>query len=101
MSLRYGTIPIVRATGGLADTISDYDPVGKGTGFVFNDYSAEAMVHATERAVKAYEDKSGWAALVDRAIRADFSWTRSAREYVELYNRTKSEAFKSRTAKAA
>ncbi len=92
MSLRYGTIPIVRATGGLADTIEDFDASGKGTGFVFQEYSAEALFSAVDRAVKAFQDKDSWRALVDRAMRADFSWGNSARHYIDLYHRALSAA---------
>jgi len=84
MSLRYGTIPIVRATGGLADTIVDYRP-GKGTGFVFRDYCTGAMMGAVRRAVGVFADRQEWAGLVQRALRADFSWTSSARRYAALY----------------
>jgi starch synthase len=87
MSLRYGTIPLVRATGGLADTIQDYAPGGKGNGFVFSDYSSEALFQTVERAVAVYQRKAAWAALVKRAMSQDFSWTHSARGYEALYRR--------------
>lgn len=88
MSLRYGTIPIVRATGGLADTIVDAGPRGsKGNGFVFSDYSADALLDTVQRAVRVFAEQSKWEALVGRALSADFSWTSSARKYAELYRR--------------
>jgi starch synthase len=85
MSLRYGTIPVVRATGGLADTIVDYKPSGKGTGFVFKPYDAVMLAKTVKRAIEAFHDKPAWTELVDRALRTDFSWNASARKYVELY----------------
>ena len=87
-SLRYGTIPIVRATGGLADTIADYKPVsGKGTGFVFKQYSAEALLESVKRAVAQFGDPDAWGGLVANAMAADYSWASSAKHYIALYNR--------------
>jgi starch synthase len=87
-SLRYGTIPVVRATGGLADTISDVDAdPEKGNGFTFQDYDAEEMTDALQRAVRAYADQSGWQRLVKRAMAFDFSWARSAERYRQLYDK--------------
>ncbi|MCR4397603.1 MAG: glycogen synthase GlgA [Firmicutes bacterium] len=87
ISLRYGTIPIVRSVGGLADTIFDYDPgTGMGNGFSFKEYSADA-VEAVERALRAYEDREAWKRLVQSAMNLDFSWNRSAAEYMDLYDR--------------
>lgn len=87
-SLRYGTIPIVRATGGLADTIRDADQNPQsGNGFVFEKYQADQMLAAIRRAVRAFEDRSRWQELVDRAMAADFSWARSAQKYHQLYRR--------------
>jgi starch synthase len=87
-SLRYGTIPVVRATGGLADTIADVDedPSG-GNGFVFREYRSEEMVSAIDRAVRAYADQAAWQVLVERAMSCDFSWARSAEKYQQLYHR--------------
>jgi starch synthase len=84
-SMRYGTIPVVRGTGGLADTVTDPEQSGESTGFVFNDYSAEALVGAIKRAREAYADKDRWLAMVRRAMSQDFSWDRSARTYEEVY----------------
>ena len=87
-SLRYGTVPIVRATGGLADTVLDFDPsMGTGTGFVFEEYEAAAMLEAIERAVAAYGDGEVWKGLVSRGMALDYSWGASAGKYVELYRR--------------
>jgi starch synthase len=87
-SMKYGTIPIVRATGGLADTVIDDEKTGESTGFVFSDYSSEALFKAVERARKAFSDKEEWAAMVRRAMVQDFSWARSAKSYTEVYLET-------------
>jgi len=87
-SLRYGTIPVVRSTGGLADTVIDLDgSPERGNGFAFQDYDAEAMLDALTRAIRAYADQNGWQALVRRAMGFDFSWARSAERYRELYQK--------------
>lgn len=87
-SLAYGTVPIVRKTGGLADTIVDYNPLtGEGTGFVFEEYSADAMIEAIKRALAVYRKKGAWTELMRNGMRQDFSWRRSAIEYVKLYQR--------------
>jgi starch synthase len=83
-SLRYGSIPIVRKTGGLADTIMPYDRE-KGTGFVFSEYCAKDMMGAIRQALKIYSRPPDWQALVIRAMSQDWSWNRSAREYLQLY----------------
>ncbi|MGE5485449.1 MAG: glycogen synthase GlgA [Ignavibacteriales bacterium] len=88
ISLRYGTIPIVRSVGGLEDTIFDYDPdTGMGNGFSFRDYSPGALLHTVERALRAYGDRPKWRHLVQSAMDLDFSWSRSAAEYMDLYDR--------------
>jgi starch synthase len=103
ISLRYGTIPIVRATGGLADTVHDYDPNTKpeGNGFVFRDYTARALLKTVQRAVAAYGDKASWQTLVLRALGSDFSWERSARKYAGLYTAAQAEPQKTRFLRAA
>jgi starch synthase len=83
-SLRYGTIPIVRATGGLDDTIDDAGSPG-GTGFKFKNYSSADMVKAIQRAVSAYGDQPGWRKLVKNGMAKDFSWEASAKKYIQLY----------------
>jgi starch synthase len=89
-SLKYGTVPIVRATGGLDDTIEPWDPkTGKGTGFKFNEYSADAMLNAIHSAISAFKDQEGWKKLMRNGMTRDFSWIYSAREYVKVYERTK------------
>jgi starch synthase len=87
-SMRYGTVPVVRSTGGLADTVADYNPrTGKGTGFVFAEYAPEALLGAVERALEAFRRPEIWRTLQRAGMRQDFSWDRSAREYVKLYKR--------------
>lgn len=87
-SLKYGTVPVVRNTGGLADTVvdADEDPSG-GTGFKFNGYEAAELMGAVWRALVAYGNPRRWKAIVRRGMGKDFSWEASAREYVALYNR--------------
>jgi starch synthase len=80
-SLRYGTIPVVRATGGLDDTI-DQD-----TGFKFRKYSGAALLEAIRSALAAFEDQALWKSMIRRAMRRDFSWSASAAEYVDLYRK--------------
>jgi starch synthase len=87
-SMKYGTIPIVRSTGGLADTVEEFDPVsGTGTGFVFHGYTPTALMDAVTKGYDTFQDRAQWAGLVKNAMAADFSWRRSARGYVELYKR--------------
>lgn len=88
MALRYGAIPIVRKTGGLADTISDFNPrTGAGNGFVFETYESAELLKTIKRALKAYQHPEQWRKLVDTALRSDYSWSRSAREYAQFYER--------------
>ena len=85
-SLRYGTIPIVRATGGLRDTVVPFDTsTGQGTGFVFEDATPAALTEAVRAALAAFADPSAWQRLMRRGMAQDFSWTRSARRYLDLY----------------
>lgn len=87
-SLKYGTIPVVRATGGLDDTIKEFDPeTGKGTGFKFNAYSSKELVKAIKRAVYLYRNKQLWAKLVKNAMKQDFSWQKSAHKFEEVYKK--------------
>ncbi len=88
IALRYGTLPVVRATGGLADTIRDLDsdPDG-GNGFSFEEYSAAALTAAVRRALRHYVDEKKWVRWVRRAMRQDFTWKRSAAEYVHVYEK--------------
>ena len=85
-SMRYGTVPVVRATGGLEDTVTDYtDAASTGTGFKFVPYTAAALLMTMERAAKVFANPSQWKALQLAGMAQDFSWDRSAREYVKLY----------------
>jgi starch synthase len=85
-SLKYGTIPIVRAVGGLKDTVQDYNAASQtGTGFVFTPYESAAVLAAVDRGLMVYRDKKAWTALRSRAMAMDFSWDRSARLYSNLY----------------
>jgi len=87
-SLKYGTIPIVRAVGGLDDTVSDYDTSsGMGTGFKFTDYTPEGLIGAIERAINLFKDKHAWLKLMKQAMAQDFSWGASVHKYVELYKK--------------
>lgn len=84
VALRYGTIPIVRETGGLNDTIKDSGD-GEGNGFTFKSYNAHDMLNTVWRAITGYADKEGWAVLRDRAMKCDNSWGTSANAYIKLY----------------
>ncbi|MGE0449416.1 MAG: glycogen synthase GlgA [Vicinamibacterales bacterium] len=85
-SLRYGTVPIVRRTGGLADTVVDYARGRKGaTGFVFDEYSPAALFGTMRRALGVFGNRSAWRALQRNGMKQDLSWDRSAREYVKIY----------------
>jgi starch synthase len=85
-SMKYGTIPVVRATGGLKDSVEEFDRLlGTGTGFLFEAYEGKAFLGAIGRALAAFGNKNEWTRLVANAMAKDHSWGRSAREYVELY----------------
>jgi starch synthase len=84
ISLRYGTIPVVRATGGLKDSIIDCGDDG-GVGFTFHEYNGHHMLDSLKRAYDYYQDTKAWNALTTRAMKADFSWKRSAKLYIGLY----------------
>ncbi|HOK42851.1 MAG TPA: glycosyltransferase, partial [Thermoclostridium caenicola] len=85
-SMRYGTVPIVRETGGLKDTVVPYNMyTGEGTGFTFANYNAHEMKDAVARAIQVYRDKEKWSKLVKACMSQDFSWDHSAREYLQLY----------------
>ena len=89
-SLKYGTVPIVRATGGLDDTIEPWDArTGKGTGFKFTDYNGEALLVAIKQALLAYRDQSSWQTLMRNGMSRDYSWGASAREYGKVYDRVR------------
>jgi len=87
-SLRYGTIPIVRETGGLNDTIQSYNEVtGEGNGFSFTYYDAQDMLYTIKRTISFYQQKEIWTKLVKRGMESDFSWKSSAKEYLKLYSK--------------
>ncbi len=87
-SLRYGTVPVVRATGGLADTVRPFDPrTGQGTGFVFHDYEPEALYDALVRGLAVFRTPRAWRRVQKNGMRKDFSWQRSALEYIKVYKR--------------
>lgn len=86
-SLRYGTVPIVRETGGLKDTVMPYDEfTGEGTGFSFANYNAHEMLDTIKRASRIYEDREAWKEIVIRDMQQDFSWSKSAEEYLQVYD---------------
>jgi starch synthase len=89
-SLKYGTVPIVRATGGLDDTIEAWDArTGKGTGFKFTDYTGEDLLLTVKQALGAYKDQASWQTLMRNGMNRDFSWGASAREYGRVYERVR------------
>jgi starch synthase len=100
-SLAYGTVPVVRATGGLADTVVDATPQaladGTATGFAFREKTGRAFAQAIDRAMALWPDREGWMRLVKTGMRGDWSWDRSARAYVQLYE----EIRRRRAARAA
>src|SRR5438067_640399 len=89
-SLKYGTVPVVRATGGLDDTIEPWDArTGKGTGFKFSEYSGEALLATVKQALQAFRDQASWQTLMRNGMNKDFSWNASAKEYVRVYERAR------------
>jgi starch synthase len=89
-SLKYGTVPIVRATGGLDDTIEPWDArTSKGTGFKFTEYNGEALLKTIKEALHAYQDQTSWQALMRNGMSKDFSWNASAREYGKIYDKVR------------
>ena len=88
MSLRYGTVPIVRETGGLKDTVEPYNEYeSTGTGFCFQNYNAHEMLHTIRYAQKIYYDKKReWNKIIDRGMTQDYSWHASADQYAQMYD---------------
>ena len=87
-ALTYGTIPIVRAVGGLDDTVEDYNPqTDQGTGFKFKEYEWEKLLQTIRKALSVYRDKPRWLRLLQRAMHQDFSWEKSALQYLTLYQK--------------
>jgi starch synthase len=85
IAMRYGCVPVARATGGLRDTIADFDRSADSTGFLFNEPTPEALAGALVRALHTYARPRAWHGLQSRGMRRDFSWARFARQYLELY----------------
>ena len=89
-SLKYGTVPIVRATGGLDETIEPWDArTGKGTGFKFHEYNGESLLLTIKAALQAFRDEASWQVLMRNGMARDFSWAASAKEYVKVYERAR------------
>ncbi len=87
-ALRYGSVPLVRKTGGLADTVVDYNAkTGRGTGFLFEEYEAPALTACLSRALGIYRDEKKWKHLMQTGMKQDFSWEQSAKEYVKVYRK--------------
>jgi starch synthase len=85
-SLRYGTVPVVHATGGLDDTIEAWEPgLDRGNGFKFGPYDAEALLSTLQRALTLYQNPDAWVRLRQRGMQADCSWAKSAQAYADLY----------------
>lgn len=92
ISLKYGTLPLVRLTGGLKDTIIPYNQfTGEGNGFGFDNYDAQDMAHTMSFAIAVYHKKKIWKSLVKKAMAEDFSWEQSALKYIDLYQKLKEE----------
>jgi starch synthase len=92
-SLRYGTVPVVRAVGGLYDTVRNFNPrTGEGTGFSFEDYSAQALLDTLRWALEIHRDRKTWRGIQQQGMRQDFSWDASARQYVKVYERALEES---------
>ncbi len=88
IALRYGSIPVVRETGGLKDTVQQYNKyTGRGNGFVFGNYNAHEMMYALKRALGNYANYEVWQKIVENAMNSDYSWTESAKEYCKLYEK--------------
>lgn len=85
-SLMYGTVPLVRETGGLADTVTKFnEKTGEGNGFVFKKYDSKEMIKELKHAISIYEDKKTWAKIMKNGMKSDFSWVTSAKKYIDLY----------------
>jgi starch synthase len=87
-SLNYGTVPVVRKTGGLADTVKDFDELGeKGNGFTFTEFDSSQLLSTIERALSYFKDKEKWRKIIKVGMSEDFSWNNSARKYLEIYEK--------------
>jgi starch synthase len=88
IAMRYGTVPVARKTGGLADTIIDYEPLKRqGTGFLFRDYTSSSLSECLRRAFCVYSDARKWKKMIVSGMAADFSWKTSAAKYIALYRK--------------
>lgn len=88
IALRYGAIPVVRATGGLIDTITDYSMNKKsGNGFVFDNFSIASLIGSLKRALRVYKNQSEWNKLVEKGMKKRFSWTKSSKKYIDVYKK--------------
>lgn len=88
IAMRYGTVPIVRNTGGLKDTVEEFNKYTKqGNGFTFDDYSVGSMITAVDNAIKIYKDKDLWSTLIKNDMKMDNTWDKSAKEYINLYSK--------------
>jgi starch synthase len=86
-SLKYGTVPVVRATGGLDDTVEEWNSkLETGTGFKFESLSADALLAAIDRALAVFQDKNDWAKLMRNGMARDYSWTDPAKQYAAIYD---------------
>jgi len=93
IGMRYGCVPLARATGGLKDTIIDYQDTGarSSTGFLFTHPTSAALAKTLRRALKVYQDQRRWQGIQRRGMKLNFSWERSANAYFQLYKKTISE----------
>ena len=89
-ALKYGTIPLVRATGGLNDSVFQYDPkTGTGNGFKFNLADSGELLKSIRQAATLYQDEAEWKKLISNGMKEDFSWKKSAEKYIEIYKELK------------
>jgi starch synthase len=90
---RYGTLPVVRATGGLVDTVDSFDPAsGVGTGFSFRAYDPAALLSTLQLALQVYENRAAWRRMQQAAMHKDFSWDVAARRYANVYRAARGQA---------
>jgi starch synthase len=98
-ALKYGTIPIVRAVGGLEDTVEDYNQNrDQGTGFKFKEYDGGKLLQTLQKALSIYRDKPRWRRLMQRAMNQDFSWEKSAFQYQTLYEKARAKKSREQSA---
>ena len=86
IAMSYGTIPIARSVGGLYDTIISYGDKNS-NGFLFDNYNAHELLYTAKLAISVYNDSKAWSELVKNAIKCNFSWDNSAKEYIKIYNK--------------